>query len=75
VNTPEEQILNFVQVLANHPQEVTVKQIDGDPIVFEVTISGRDLVEVSSKQKIIQAIAGYTTGLIAKKVVVKILEK
>ena len=73
--TAEDQILDFVQVLTTYPQDVSVKQIDGDPIVFEITISGRDLVEVSSKLKVIQAIAGYKTGLIDKKVVIKIHEK
>ena len=39
-------ILSFVQVLANYPQDVTVKQIDGDPIVFEITVSAKDIDEV-----------------------------
>jgi predicted RNA-binding protein YlqC (UPF0109 family) len=75
MNTAEDQILDFVKVLADHPQDVTVKQIDGDPIVFEITISAKDFIEVSSKQKVIRAIAGYSSELTYNQFVLKILEK
>ena len=68
-------ILSFVQVLANYPQDVTVKQIDGDPIVFEITVSAKDIDEIFSKHRAINAIAGFKSGLAYSQFVVKILER
>jgi hypothetical protein len=75
MDTAEAQLLSFVQTLANHPKEVVVNRLNGNPVVFEITIRKEDSAEVNSKLNVIQAIAGYTTGLLDTKVVVKILEK
>lgn len=75
MKTAEDQILDFVQVLADHPQEVTIKRVNGEPIVFEISVSQQDFDEVSSKQKAIQGIAGYASGLRYSQFVLRILEK
>jgi predicted RNA-binding protein YlqC (UPF0109 family) len=75
MNTAEDQILDFVKVLADHPQDVTIKRIDGNPIAFEVTVSKKDFANISSKHRAVQTIAGCMSGLPDKQFVVKILEK
>ena len=75
MKTAEDEILRFVQPLASQSQEVKVEKIDGDPVVFQVTISKNDLAEVSSMLKVIQAIAGYSSGLTYGQFEVKILTK
>ena len=73
--TAEDQILDFVKVLADHPQEVTIKRINGNPVVFEVSVSQKDFIEVASKHRAVQTIAGCMSGLPQNQFVVKILEK
>ena len=75
MDTAEAPLLSFVQALANHSKEVVVNQLKGNPGVFEIMIRKEDAAEVNSKLRIIEAIAGYTTGLLDTKVVVKIIEK
>ena len=75
MKTAEDQILDFVQVLADHPQEATIKRINGNPVVFEVTVSQKDFIEISSKHRAVQTIAGCMSGLPENQFVVKILEK
>ena len=75
MNSAEAQILSFVQALADHSKEVVVNRLKGNPSVFEIMIRKEDAAEVNSMIGIIEAIAGYTTGLLDAKVVVKIIEK
>ena len=75
MKTAEDQILDFVKVLANHPEEATIKRINGNPVVFEVTVSQKDFVEVASKHRAVHTIAGCMSGLPENQFVVKILEK
>ena len=75
MDTSEAQLLSFVQALATHPKEVVVNRLKGNPGVFEIVIRKEDSAEVNSKLGVIEAIAGYTTGLLDTKVVVKVLEK
>jgi hypothetical protein len=75
MDSAEAQLLSFVQALANHPKEVVVNRLKGYPGVFEIMIREEDAAEVNSKLGIIESIAGYTTGLLDAKVVVKVLEK
>ena len=75
MDSAEAQLLSFVQALANRPKEVVVNRLKGNPGVFEIMIREEDAAEVNSKLGIIESIAGYTTGLLDAKVVVKIIEK
>lgn len=75
MDTAEAQLLSFVQVLATHSKEVVVNRLNSNSGVFEIMIRKEDAAEVNSKLGIIKAIAGYTTGLLDAKVVVKIIEK
>ena len=73
--TVEDCILRFVQSKANLPQEVSVKRIDGTPVIFEISISRIDSVKVHSVLKEIRVIAGGISGLLDYQVNLKILEK
>jgi predicted RNA-binding protein YlqC (UPF0109 family) len=73
--TAEDQILDFVKVLADHPEEATIKRINGNPVVYEIAVSQKDFVEVASKLKAVQAIARCMSGLGENQLVVKIIEK
>jgi predicted RNA-binding protein YlqC (UPF0109 family) len=75
MNTAEDQILDFVKVLADHPEEATIRRINGNSVVFEVTVSQKDFADISSKHKAVQAIARCVSGLLKHQFVVEILEK
>jgi predicted RNA-binding protein YlqC (UPF0109 family) len=75
MDTAEDQILDFVKVLADYPQDVTIQRINGNPVVFEVTVSKKDFADISSKHSAVQTIAGCMSGLPDKQFIVKILEK
>ena len=75
MDSAEAQLLSFVQALATHSKEVVVNRLNGNSGVFEIMIRKEDSAEVNSKLGIIESIAGYTTGLLDAKVVVKIIKK
>jgi predicted RNA-binding protein YlqC (UPF0109 family) len=75
MDTAEDQILDFVKVLADHPEEATIRRINGNSVVFEVTVSQKDFANITSKHSAVQTIAGCMSGLPEKQFVVKILEK
>ena len=43
MDSAEAQLLSFVKALANHPKEVIVNRLNGNPGVFEIMIRKEDL--------------------------------
>jgi len=72
VKTEKDEILSFLRILAKHPDQVRVTQIEGNPIVFEIMACKEDLADFASKDLAIQAIA-KSTGLKKGRFVLKFL--
>ena len=73
MKSAEHEILAFIRVIANHPDQVQVSQIEGNPVIFEVKACKEDLAELVSKEKAIQVIA-TSAGLVKGQFLFKFLE-
>ena len=71
----EEHLLKFVCLLAHHPDEVKVEGVDGQPIIFEITVREKDAEEVGKYIGAFQAIVSCTTTLLCDQYEIKILVK
>jgi predicted RNA-binding protein YlqC (UPF0109 family) len=71
MRSAKDEILSFLKALAGRPDQVRVKQIDGDPLVFEIRACKADLEHFATKVSSINSVAS-STGLKERRFVIKL---
>ena len=72
MRSEKNEILTFIQVLANHPGQVKVRRIEGTPVIFEIRACKEDLADLESKEQAIQVIV-KSAGLKKERFVLKFI--
>jgi predicted RNA-binding protein YlqC (UPF0109 family) len=74
MQSAEQQILSFVKVLVNDPDQVRVKSTAGNPVVVEIRACRDDLAELQAKEHAIRTICSSASGLRKEQFLLKFLE-
>lgn len=74
MRSASDEILNFIKVLANYPNQVQVTKIEGNPVIIEIKVAKDDFANIKSKEHAIMTICISTAGLKKGQCLLKIIE-
>ena len=74
MQTAQKVILDFVRMRSTHPDNVSVTEFPGNPIIFEIRVSMEDLLGIASEEYAIRAICISSAGLHEEQFLLNFLE-